>query len=54
MLSNEDELGLVLLFLNSRMNLKHLAMIFGVIPSTISKTVRRILRIIIKLKSSEI
>jgi len=54
-LSVEDELGLTLLFLNSRAELRFFSMVFGVIPSTASKTIRRTLKKIIRrLRNNEI
>jgi hypothetical protein len=54
LLSPEDELGLTLLFLNSRAELKYLSLIFGVIPSTVSKTIgKTIKKIILGLRTNE-
>jgi hypothetical protein len=40
LLSNQEKVGLLLMFLGSRMELKFLAMTFGITPSTVSRTIR--------------
>jgi hypothetical protein len=44
----EDELGIYLLYVNSMMRTKHLAVIFGVLPSKISETIRYIMVLVVK------
>jgi hypothetical protein len=48
LLNIEDEIGLYLFFVNSTMRAKHLAMLFGVLPNTVTTTLRRLMKRIIK------
>ena len=50
-LDNRAQLGLTLFYLGSRMNLKHLSMLFGATPSCCSRYIHRVLLLIeLKLK----
>ncbi len=48
LLNVEDEIGLYLFFVNSTMRAKHLAMIFGILPNSISTTLRKLMKRIIR------
>jgi hypothetical protein len=48
LLNLDDEIGLFLFFVNSTMRAKHLSMIFGILPNTISITIRLIMKRIIR------
>lgn len=48
LLSAADELGLLLLYVNSKMYYKQLSMIFGVVPSTVSTTINEMLSVLKK------
>lgn len=45
-LNFRGQLGLYLLFLGSRMSLKHLCMLFGIVPSSASVFIRRMMKLI--------
>jgi hypothetical protein len=50
----EDEVGLYLFFVNSTLRAKHLSMLFGILPNTVSTTIRRMMsRIVRALKRDE-
>eukprot|EP01040_Poterioochromonas_malhamensis_P010475 gene10475-11397_t len=54
LLQNVDRVGLGLLYLGSKMGLKHLSMIFGIVPSTVSTILKEVLqRFANHLKSDE-
>ena len=46
LLDRRDQLGLLLLFLSSKMHYKHICMIFGVIPTTASRTINHMLHLV--------
>ena len=46
LLDNSDQVGLFLLFLNSKMSYKHLCMIFGVCPSAVSEIIEKMLTLV--------
>jgi hypothetical protein len=48
LLNIEDELGLYLFYVNSTMKAKHLALLFGVLPSTVNTTILRMMKRIVK------
>ena len=48
LLDNPGQLGLFLYYVNSKMEEKHLAVIFGVTPSTVSRYIDKIRRLVIR------
>jgi hypothetical protein len=48
LLSPEDQLGLILFYFGSTMTMKFLCMIFGITPSACSRTLRHMLKRIVK------
>ncbi len=44
LLSIQDEVGVYLLYVNSMMQSKHLALLFGVLPTNITATVKRMMK----------
>ena len=48
MLDNKGRLGLVLLFLGSRMETKFLCLLFGVVPTTANMNINAMLRLVVK------
>jgi hypothetical protein len=46
-LTNADKLGLYLFFVGSRMNLKHLCLIFGIVPTTASKVIDQMIDLVV-------
>jgi hypothetical protein len=46
-LDENGQLGLLLFYLGSRMNIKHLCLLFGVVPSTVSSVIKDIIKLLI-------
>ena len=49
LLDIQDEVGLYLFFVNSTMRAKHLALLFGILPNTVTTTVRRLMKRVVRV-----
>jgi hypothetical protein len=47
-LNRRGQIGLYMFFASSRMNLKHLCMIFGIVPTTASDYITKMLKLVVK------